>query len=76
MTDKVPLNMIPEGKEATISKIYAGRGLLRRLTEMGFTGNTKIKILRSDRGFLIVSIKGSKYALSKGIAMKIMVTDN
>ena len=74
MNDILPLIMIPEGAEAKISKINAGRGLSRRLIEMGFTENTVVKVLRSDRGCLIVLVNGARYAISKGIAMKIMVS--
>jgi len=75
MTNVLPLIMMPERKECTIYDIHAGRGLLRRLIEMGFSKGTKLKILKADRGCLIVSVGGCKFALSKGIAMKIMVTD-
>lgn len=75
MANEVPLIIVPEGKEATICRINAGRGLARRLIEMGFTQNSRVKILRSDRGCLIVSLKGCKYALSKGMAMKILVKE-
>ena len=73
MPEILPLIMMPERKDAKICKINAGRGLLRRLIEMGFSVNAKVKIIKSDRGCLIVSLGGCKYALSKGIAMKIMV---
>ena len=76
MQNTLPLVMLHEGKEAKIFKIYAGRGLMRRLIEMGFTKNSNVKMLKSDRGCLIVIVGGSKYALSKGIAMKIMVVEN
>ena len=76
MSNILPLIMVPEKKECKILNINAGRGLSRRLIEIGFTKNSKVKILRSDRGCLIVSLEGCKYALSKGIAMKIMVTEN
>jgi len=73
MNDRLPLIMIPEKKECRIVEINAGRGLSRRLIEMGFTRNAKVKVLRSDRGCLIISLNGSKFAISKGIAMKILV---
>jgi ferrous iron transport protein A len=76
MVDGVPLIMLPEGKEARVLGINAGRGLIRRLIEMGFTENAMVKVVRSDRGRLIVSICGCRYALSKGMAMKIRVTDS
>lgn len=75
MTTTLPLIMVPENKECRIAKIHAGHGLTRRLIEMGFTKNARVKVLRSDRGCLIVSLNGCKFALSKGIAMKIMVSE-
>ncbi len=75
MSNKVlPLLMMPEGKEGKVSRINAGRGLLRRLIEMGFTENVSVKVIRSVNGSLIVGVNGCRYILSKGIAMKIMVT--
>ncbi len=75
MPQNIPLIMMPEGSVVKISNINAGRGLTRRLIEMGFIKNANVKILRSDRGCLIVFVNGAKYALSKGIAMKIMVSE-
>lgn len=68
--------MLREGKEAKVSAIQAGRGLTRRLTEMGFAKGTTVRLLRADfRGPVIVTINGCKYALGRGMAMKIMVED-
>ena len=76
MPKTLPLIMLPEGNVAKISTINAGRGLMRRLIEMGFTKGAVVKILSSDRGCLIVLVNEGKYALSKGIAMKIMVCED
>jgi len=75
MPKSIPLIMVAEGKTCKIDYINAGHGLLRRLTEMGFTENAKIKILSSERGGLIIFLNNSKYALSKGISMKIFVSE-
>ncbi|MDO9536807.1 MAG: FeoA family protein [Thermoplasmata archaeon] len=65
-----------EGKEGRISHIKAGRGLTRRLIEMGFVEGALVRILRADfRGPVMVIINGSKYALGRGMAMKIMIDD-
>ena len=73
MPEILPLIMVPENKTVRLIDVRAGRGLCRRLIEMGFSKNTEITVLNSDRGCLIVSVHGSKYAISKGIAMKILV---
>lgn len=73
MFEVLPLIMMPEGVEGKVVEIRAGKGLLRRLTEMGFTENSVVKILSTNRGSLIVTVNNCKYALGKGMAMKIMV---
>ena len=75
MSSSMPLIMLPEGKEGKVTSINAGMGLKRRLVEMGFCENSLVKIHRADRGALVVIVNGSKYALGKGMATKIMVTD-
>ncbi len=74
MSQAMPLVMLPEGKEGKVVSINAGYGLKRRLVEMGFCENSTVKIHRADRGALVVVVNGSKYALGRGMAMKIMVT--
>lgn len=70
----MPLYMLPENKEAKIEEIRGGRGLIRRLSDMGFTYGTKVKMLHSSsQGPVLVDIRGSKIALGKGVSMKIYV---
>jgi ferrous iron transport protein A len=76
MVEGLPLIMLPEGKEAHVLGINAGRGLTRRLIEMGFTENALVQVIRSDRGRLIVSVNGCRFALGKGMAMKIRVKNS
>jgi len=48
--------------------------LTRRLTEMGFTNGTRVKVLHSTPpGPILVMIRGSRIALGRGLAMKIFV---
>jgi len=76
MCPTMPLAMMREGNEGKVSHIDAGRGLTRRLIEMGFIKGTIIRVIRADfRGPVIVAINGGKYALGRGMAMKIMIED-
>ena len=69
-----PLSMLSENEEATIAEIRGGRGLVRRLLDMGFTYGTKIKMLHSSSsGPVLVSLRGSRVALGRGVTMKIYV---
>ncbi len=69
------MTMMPEGKEGSVLSVDAGHRLSMRLKEMGFTSGASVKIIRSNlNGPIIVSVNGSKYALGRGMAMKILVT--
>ena len=70
----VPLSEVKVGQTVRLVRIDAGHGLKHRLAAMGLLANTKIKVLRNEgRGQLIVSVKGSKVVLGRGMSEKIMV---
>ena len=72
----VPLAFFPENTEGEIVAITGGRGMRHRLAEMGFTPGTKVRISCSQYpGPILVDVKGSRVALGRGIAMKIMVRE-
>ena len=73
MKPLMPLAMLPEGGEAVIIGVVAGRGLARRLYEMGFVRGERVKMLRAGPGPVLVLVKGSRVALGWGVAMKILV---
>ena len=71
-----PLAFFPEGAEGRIVRLAGGRGLTQRLADMGFVPGTKVKVLSAHYpGPILVDIKGSRVALGRGVAMKIMVRD-
>jgi len=65
--------MLSEDEEGIIREIYAGRGLTKRLVEMGLTPGTKVKVLLHN-GPVLVEVRGVKLALGWGIATKIYVS--
>ncbi len=70
----IPLALVRDEEKATIAQIQAGYGLARRLAELGFVPGTIIRVLSSHfPGPIMVSIKGSRIALGRGIADKILV---
>jgi len=72
---KIPLAMLPENKEAVVVEVNGGMGLTRRLSEMGFTYGAKVKVLHSTPpGPILVIVRGSRIALGRGAAMKIIVS--
>lgn len=73
----IPLIMLPEGAEATVFQIHGGRGLCKRLTELGFNVGEKVKMIKNHRpGPVVVEIKDSRMALGRGVTMKIMVEED
>ncbi|MDP3563647.1 MAG: FeoA family protein [Methanoregula sp.] len=71
--ETIPLSFLPPGTEAVVNYIRAGEGLTRHLVAMGLRPESPLTVICADRGSLIVSVAGSRYALSKGMAMKILV---
>ena len=62
------------GETVKLAKIEAGRGLNSRLASMGLLPNVKITVVKNDRrGPFVISVKGSKMMLGRGITHKIMV---
>lgn len=65
---------LKEGQKGTIISISGGRRGSQRLTDMGLTPGTEIKMLRNSRFCPIeISVRGSKLAIGYGIASKILV---
>jgi len=69
----IPLSFLSPGVEATVTGVRAGFGMLHRLAAMGIHPDNRVTVICANRGSLIVSIAGTRYALSKGVAMKILV---
>jgi len=70
----VPLAFLPEGSKGIVREIKGGYGIMRRLVELGFTPNSEVKVLRAmPPGPLLVEVKGSRIAIGRGIAMRIIV---
>jgi ferrous iron transport protein A len=69
----MPLSFVSPGTETTVASINAAEELVKRLGAMGIHNESRVTVVCADRGSLIVSVAGSRYALSRGMAMKILV---
>jgi ferrous iron transport protein A len=65
--------MLSEGEEGRIVSIVGGYGLRRRLAELGFNQDTKVKVLRASSGPMLVLLRDCRIAIGRGVAMKIFV---
>lgn len=68
----LPLATLSSGNTAVIH-VIKGRGKTKSfLTNLGFVENTPITVVSKVGGSVIVNVKGSKVAISKALAAKIM----
>ena len=68
----MPLSMADSGETVTISKIIGKDEVCRHLAELGFAANSSVTVVNRFGGNLIVQVKGSRVALDKSMANRIM----
>ena len=69
-----PLSMVKAGQTVKLVRVDAGRGLNSRLAAMGLVPDVEITVINNEHpGPFIISVKGSKMMLGRGIVHKIMV---
>lgn len=71
-----PLSFFMEGEIGMVDNIVGGEKVSKRLYEMGFNTGSEVKVIKNDIGPIIVSLAGSKIALGRGLAQKIMIRAN
>jgi Fe2+ transport system protein FeoA len=71
--DIIPLILLKEGEEGIIHSVSGGLGLIGRLASMGLTSGMRVKVVRNIGGPLIVTTNGTRIAIGRGQAQKIIV---
>jgi Fe2+ transport system protein FeoA len=70
-----PLSTVETGQTVRMVRAEAGRGLNSRLASMGLVPNTEITVVSNGhRGAFVISVKGSRMMLGRGMANKIIVS--
>jgi ferrous iron transport protein A len=69
----MPLPMLPPGKEAIINECRASAATKLFLEGLGIMPGSSITVISEISGNLIVSIKGSRLALNRGVAQQVLV---
>ncbi len=73
----MPLSMASPGETVQVVEVEAGRGLNRRLTDMGLVPGTEVRVVNSQgAGAVVVEVKGTRLALGHGMAHRILVSTN
>ncbi len=69
----MPLTFLKSGESGEIKRI-GGQGEVKQFLEkLGFVTGEEVRIVSSTGGNIIVQVKDSRVAVSKGLAGKIMV---
>jgi len=69
----MPLAMAAVGDVNTIKKISGRDDVRQHLAELGFVVGEEVRVITELGGNLILSVKDSRIALDKTMAMRIMV---
>ena len=68
------LDIVSDGEEVKVVEIKGGRGVVTRLYELGLVPGAKIKVFKSNKpGPMVIEVKGTKVAIGRGAARKIVV---
>ncbi|MDR3586780.1 MAG: FeoA family protein [Desulfosporosinus sp.] len=69
----MPLTMLSPGKEAIVNACKAKETTKKFLAGLGIIPGVTITVISKFSGNLIVSIKGSRLALNRGVAQQVLV---
>ena len=69
----MPLTMARAGETVTVRSISGRDEVRRHLAELGFVADGDVTVVSEMGGNLIVQVKGSRIALDKAMANRIMV---
>lgn len=72
----VPLNELIAGQEGAVKQIIGGIGFIKRLLNIGIRTGSKIRVINASGGPIIISSEGTKAAIGRGAASKILVEVN
>jgi Fe2+ transport system protein FeoA len=71
----IPLSTIKSGQTVKLAGVEAGRSLNSQLAAMGLLPNVEITVVSNGHpGPFVVSVKGSRIMLGRGMADKITVS--
>lgn len=70
---KMPVSIAPRGAELCIRKVGADDKVKKHLYELGITEGSKITLVSSSGGNVIVVVKEGRLCLDKNLASKILV---
>ncbi|MCP4291184.1 MAG: ferrous iron transport protein A [bacterium] len=70
----IPLSSISEGLKAKLQIINGGRQLRTRLAALGLLPGTEVEVIQnSGKGPFVLSVRGSRIVIGRGMASQVEV---
>ncbi|HHT07754.1 MAG: FeoA family protein [Christensenellales bacterium] len=69
----MPLTLLKAGETARITRITGNDATRARLAELGFVVGELVQVISDLGGNLIIGLKGSRVALGRDMAARIMI---
>ncbi len=70
---KMPIVLAPKDVELKVIKVLLDEKTKKHLESLGITINSKITVISSNNGNVIIKIKDGRLALNRDVASKILV---
>ncbi len=67
------LSRVREGEDVRVISVSGGRGVHRRLRDLGIGTGSRLKVVQNTGGPVIVMVGDSRMGLGRGVAEKIFV---
>lgn len=71
----MPLAMVMKGETRRITEFRGQEEMKRHLQDLGFIKGESVRVVGENASGMILMVKGVKLALNRGLANKIIVTD-
>lgn len=69
----MPLAMVPIGEKRKIKSLTGTEDIKKHLIDLGFVSGQDVLVLGDSAAGMILLVKGTKLALNRGLAQKILV---
>lgn len=70
----MPLSMAPSGERMIVTEVRGGCGIRKRMADLGLNIGMDVMVIHSEYGGpLLVDLKGTRYAIGRGLAHHILV---
>ncbi|MCD7864312.1 MAG: ferrous iron transport protein A [Lachnospiraceae bacterium] len=67
------LALMSVGEKRKVASIHGKDEVIRHLQDMGFAPGAEVEVVGQNAGGMILMIKGTRIALDRGLASKILV---